>query len=272
MTITVSDCIIYPLKSGQGFQPDKADVLPDGLSGDRGFMLVDADNRFLNQKKLPDLAKFSLITFAQFSPYKISDSLITVNIHNDTVNAACADDETNEALSKIFGRAVKLVEFHGSEKRLLDTLYSSPGDTTLFADAFPILITSQSSLDALAPHFKSSVTMDRFRPNIVLEGAPPFAEDIWKRIKIGNEVELEVVQNCARCAITTIDQKTGVKTGTEPLTTLNKLRKGDKSVYFGVYAIPRKLGTIRPGDTVEVLETRPLSADMSQAKINGLKL
>lgn len=271
MVVTVSDCISYSLKSGAGMQEKVSRIIATGIAGDRQFMLVDADNRYLNQKQLPALATHSLNSIAQVTPIRITNDMIPVTLYGDNIRALRAHDETNAILSHIFKQAVKLVMFPLNEKRNLEAQFSAPGDTTYFADEFPILIASQSSLDTLAPHFKSAVTMDRFRPNIVLEGLPPFAEDVLKRIKIGSEVELEIVKNCARCAITTIDQKTGDKTGAEPLATLNKLRKGENSVYFGAYAIPRKTGTIKIGDGVEVLEKRPICPDMAKTKINGLQ-
>ena len=271
MAVTVSDCISYSLKSGAGMREEEAHIMTTGIAGDRQFMLVDADNHFLNQKQLPALATHSLSSIAQVTPIRITNDLITVTLYGENLHALRAHDETNAILSHIFKQAVKLVMFPLNEKRNLESQFSQPGDTTCFADEFPILIASQSSLDALASHFKSAVAMDRFRPNIVLEGLPPFAEDTLKRIKIGNQVELEIVKNCARCAITTIDQNTGERIGAEPLATLNKLRKGENSVYFGAYAIPRKTGTIKIGDTVEILEKRPICPDMAKTKINGMQ-
>lgn len=271
MTARITSCFSYPLKSGHAASETEAAITATGIAGDRRFMLVDKTGHFLNQKQLPELAVITMDKLAAITPLRITNRKIPVTVYNGTVNAFRAADETNIALSSLFNRAVTLVAFPLNEKRALEAQFSRPEDTTMFADEFPLLVTSQSSLDVLAPHFRSAVTMDRFRPNIVIDGLPPFAEDTLKHIRIGKEVELEIVKNCARCAITMIDQATGQKAGPEPLATLNQLRKGEKSAYFGAYAIPRVLGTIRPGDTVEILDRRPICPDMARTKINGLQ-
>src|SRR5690606_34829723 len=97
--------------------------------------------------------------------------------------------------------------------------------------------------------------MERFRPNLVIRGAAPYAEDRWKRICIG-DVELEIVKPCARCVITTTEQSTGERDGNEPLATLATYRKTGLGVVFGQNAVHLERGTLEVGAPVEVLETR----------------
>ena len=112
--------------------------------------------------------------------------------------------------------------------------------------------------------------MERFRPNIVLEGAEPFEEDVIHEIKIG-DVVLEFVRPCSRCKITTINQTEGVSTSDEPLRTLGRVRRGKggglEGVFFGQNAIPRKLGVIKVGDNVEILSKRALHPALEPSKI-----
>ena len=94
--------------------------------------------------------------------------------------------------------------------------------------------------------------MDRFRPNIVVSGCPPYAEDGWRRIRVGG-IELALVKPCARCAITTTDQATAER-GKEPLRTLATYRSINGKVMFGQNVVHDRGGWLRVGDAIEVLE------------------
>jgi uncharacterized protein YcbX len=130
-------------------------------------------------------------------------------------------------------------------------------DVVSFADGYPFLLTSESSLDELNSRMGTAIPMDRFRPNFVVTGSNAFAEDAWKKIHIG-EAEFHVVKPCARCVITTIDQKTGEKSGAEPLKTLAQFRKKRGKVLFGQNLIAENAGArVRVGDLVTVAQAAP---------------
>jgi uncharacterized protein YcbX len=124
-------------------------------------------------------------------------------------------------------------------------------DQVGFADGYPILLTSDESLKELNARLETPVPMNRFRPNIVLKGCDPFAEDVWKRIKLG-EVEMAIVKPCARCVVTTIDKDT-LKTSREPLKTLNTFRRQAGVVMFGQNVIPLNEGHLEVDMSVQVL-------------------
>jgi len=124
-------------------------------------------------------------------------------------------------------------------------------DHTGFADGYPILLTSEEGLQDLNSHLESPVPMNRFRPNLVVKGCEPFAEDTWNRIRIG-DVELAVVKPCARCEVTTIDKDTLARSK-EPLKTLGQYRKQRLGAIFGQNVIPLNGGSLRLGMTVEIL-------------------
>ena len=129
-------------------------------------------------------------------------------------------------------------------------------DTVSFADAYPFLLIGESSLHDLNEKMGKPLPMNRFRPNFVIAGSEPFAEDSWKKVKIGDTV-FHVVKACARCTVTTIDQQTGEKDGAEPLKTLATFRKKKGNVLFGQYLIAEKAGEIiKTGDKVEILELK----------------
>ena len=98
--------------------------------------------------------------------------------------------------------------------------------------------------------------MTRFRPNLVVAGAQAWAEDDWRRIRIGGAV-FRAVKGCARCVITQIDPDTAVREK-EPIASLARIRRWDGATWFGVNLVPDTVGvTIRAGDEVEVLEAVP---------------
>jgi uncharacterized protein YcbX len=130
-----------------------------------------------------------------------------------------------------------------------------------FADGFPFLLTSEGSLAELVRR-GADVPMERFRPNIVVGGAPAFAEDGWRRIRIGR-LAFRVAKPCARCAITTVDPARGAVAGVEPLRTLASFRGSEDGVLFGMNLVHEGTGSIAVGDPVEV-EAARRAADGSQ--------
>jgi uncharacterized protein YcbX len=133
-------------------------------------------------------------------------------------------------------------------------------DIVSFADAYPFLLIGESSLEDLNARLEQKIPMNRFRPNLVFDDSVPFAEDNWKKIKIGTTV-FHIVKPCARCIMTTINQDTGMLTGKEPLKTLASYRLAQRSLQkkllFGQYMIAENIGEfLRIGDKIEVIETK----------------
>jgi uncharacterized protein YcbX len=167
------------------------------------------------------------------------------------VHAIDQGDEAATWFSDWLGTSVRLVHVADGYKRLVNEEYAvNDDDHTGFADGYPILLTSEEGLQDLNTRLESPVPMNRFRPNIVVKGCEPFAEDTWNRIRIGN-VELAVVKPCARCEVTTIDKET-LERSKEPLKTLGKYRKQKLGAIFGQNVIPLNEGRIELGMAVEV--------------------
>jgi len=138
-------------------------------------------------------------------------------------------------------------------KAMYDGAYGEDDDRVSFADGFPLLLISQAALDQLNGKLAQPVPMLRFRPNLVVAGTAPHAEDGWQRIRVG-AAEFDVAKACTRCVFTTVDFERGVREPSgEPLRTLTTYRRTPGGVTFGQNLIPRKLGTIRVGDSIEVL-------------------
>lgn len=138
----------------------------------------------------------------------------------------------------------------------MDQDYGTPDDRVSFADGYPLLLTSTGSLEELGRWLTDDghppVPMNRFRPNVVVAGAPPWSEDSWRRIRIGS-VTFRVVKLCGRCLVTTIDQATAQR-GRQPLTMLGRRRRFGQQLVFGQNMIPDCRGSIRADDLVQVLE------------------
>ncbi|HWV10483.1 MAG TPA: MOSC domain-containing protein, partial [Pseudomonas sp.] len=164
-----------------------------------------------------------------------------------------AGDEAAEWLSDFIGKACRLVHVPAERARFIQGNLSAE-EKVGFADGFPLLLIGQASLDDLSARVGRPLEMLRFRPNLVIEGAEAYAEDTWRRIRIG-EVEFSVAKGCTRCILTTIDPQTGERSrDREPLTTLKTYREREGEVYFGQNLINLGHGQLQVGMPVEVLE------------------
>ncbi|MVA21939.1 MOSC domain-containing protein [Agrobacterium vitis] len=281
----LSDLCIYPLKSARGLALGQADIRPEGLRRDRQLMLVEPSGHFVTQRELPELARLDVRLDGEFLYMRLDDgrsislslksftSRKSVAVWRSLVDSALADPAVNETLSQWFGRPLELVFFDERASRLANADWAGPDTPVTFADGYQVLITTTASLDALnadmESHGEGMVAMDRFRPNIVIDGALPWEEDQWASIAIGG-LRFDLVKPCARCIMTTQDQKTGSRSGPSPLAAMGRLRmSGDKRVpgpLFGWNAVPRAIGTLRLGDAVEVLERRPEGIELRKRR------
>ncbi|MGK0291604.1 MAG: hypothetical protein ACI86H_003073, partial [bacterium] len=243
--IIVSQLYVYPIKSAQGIALTEAIVGKKGFQYDRRWMLVDENGSFLSQRKYPQMASLE-VQFAgeglsvsapnmsslliPFEP--MTKELLDVQVWDDIVSAVIVGNDSNVWFSKFLGIKSQLVFFPEEEFRQVDQEYAEPQHGTGFSDGFPFLLISEASLDDLNSRLEEPVTMERFRPNIVVQGCNAFEEDFWKEVQIGN-ITFSVVKPCSRCIITTLDPKTGKKIGKEPLKTLSSYRKVKSQVYFG---------------------------------------
>lgn len=266
----VAELSVFPLKSARGRPVDALTVEARGFAGDRRWMLVDPKGRFVSQRELPALARLSAVVTDEGLRLTLEDETIEVarppigggrlpvRIWSDTLELPEATDAATWLTAR-FERPLRLVHQPDDAIRLTSRDWGLSDDQVGLADSFPILVATAASLRDLERQLATPLGMERFRPNLVIEGATPWAEDGWARLRIGG-VELDLVKPCVRCVITTVDQRLGVVTGEEPLAGLRRLRRSaDRrvpGVLFGWNAAPRRLGTIAVGDSVEVVATR----------------
>jgi uncharacterized protein YcbX len=163
-------------------------------------------------------------------------------------------------LSDFLATRSRLVRIGATFSRPILKAAAHPGDTVTFADAYPLLVIGEATLadlnDRLLARGEEPLPMNRFRPNLVVTGAPAFAEDTWACFRVGS-VTFRAGGPCARCIMTTTDQATGQRTGPEPLRTLATYRRDatdPTDVNFGQNLIHEtKSGTLRVGDPVVLL-------------------
>ncbi len=264
--IELSNLTYYPIKACRGFDVTESRVERMGLANDRRMMVVTPKGEFVTQRENASLAlitptlKGGSVTLSapkfnslQFEIRKAGPST-PVNIWKSTdVGAIDQGDEPANWLSEWLGNPVRLVHVDPHFKRKLNPDYAvSDEDHTGFADGYPILVISEESLSDLNSRLDLKLPMDRFRPNMVVKGCQPFAEDAWKRIRIGG-IEIALVKPCPRCVVTMIDKDT-LEKNKEPLKTLSKYRMQEGGVMFGMNAIPLGEGDIKIGMNVEVVE------------------
>ena len=263
---------IYPMKAARAVDLGESVVEPWGLAGDRRWLLVDEDGRFVSQREEPSLARVVVTPLTgtisvasagvpgrQIAAPAAGDgaNMLKVTVWGSTVLAAAAGPAGDAWFSAYLGRPVRLVYLDDPTRRAVDPEFGRDGDVVNFADGYPLLLTSTASLAELGRWLSEDgvqpVPMTRFRPNAVVTGAPPWAEDHWRRIRIG-AVEFRVVKPCGRCVVTTTDQITG-EVGSQPLKMLGRRRRFGEQLVFGQNMIPEDPGLIRAGDPVEVLAT-----------------
>jgi uncharacterized protein YcbX len=254
----------YPVKSLGGAELTHADVGALGIHGDRRFMLIDAAGRFVSARERPELLLWRATWLGEdhvvlIAPDgatqrpQVSDTQLDVRVWDDTFPARLTDEATTTFLSERLGASIRLVFVVDPSPRPVDPKYGTTHDRVGFADGYPVLLLSEESHAELVRRVGQSLSILRFRPNLIVRAGSPHAEDEWRRIRVGT-CEFDLVKPCVRCVLTTVDPSTGEPhPEREPLRTLITYRRGEKGVTFGMNLIPRVFGTLRPGDPIEVL-------------------
>lgn len=187
-----------------------------------------------------------------FSYTSLEGRYDSISVWKDQIEAAYCGEAAERWFSHLLQQPCKLYFFGSQSHR---PVADNPENQIAFADGYPLLLISQASLSELNQRCKSTVVMDQMRPNLVVENTVAYAEDSWKRIRIGT-VEFKVAKPCGRCILTTTNPDTLERNpDREPLSVLKKYRKGsDGEAHFGQNLIALNHGIISQSDKVEILE------------------
>lgn len=280
--MNISEINIYPIKALKGIGLMSAVVERRGFEFDRRWVMVDKEGKFLTQRELPQMATIRVVVQGDSLEVTANGSgtlrveplfegpRVTTQVWASTGEAIAYDLETNEWFSDVLGTEVQLRYMPDDAGRPVNPLFDAGSDKVSFADAYPLLLANEASMADLNSRMETALPINRFRPNLVVSGAEPWAEDGWSRIKVGEAI-FRVVKPSDRCVVTTIDQARGESGGKEPLKTLATFRMSKdvfpdtfeafglapNSVLFAENLIPVTTGVrITVGDTVEVIEKR----------------
>lgn len=275
---TLSQLILYPIKSCAAMPVNEAVATVAGLSAhgvhDREWMLVTNEGQFLTQREFPRMATIvprlegdALVVSAPGLPplslalaAQEASRTLRVQIWDDLVEA----DDCGDAAAAWFGQALdtrcRLVRFKPEAARPTSEKWTGGAPSAaLFADAYPLLLIGQAALDEINARMlaagRAPLPMDRFRPNLVVEGTDPFEEDYTASFKAG-DIVIAPVKPCARCPIPAIDQATGIP-GPDPLDILQSWRS--KAILDGAVCVGMNCivaggagGILRVGQPLEV--------------------
>jgi hypothetical protein len=260
----ISQLFVYPIKSAKGIALDSMQLDQRGPLFDRHWMVIKENGMFQTQRQLPKMCMIEtaldngeLTLSAPGMPElrvepNHGGTAREVEIWKDRVEAQDCGDKVANWLSEYLGRSLRLVEMPRSSRRLVDPEFAFQSETVGFADGFPLLLVSQASLDDFNRHLSVPIGMDRFRPNIVIEGCSPFAEDGWQAVQVG-ELSIRLAKPCSRCIIPSIDQQSGEKQKPVNQALLDHRRRDGKT-FFGQNGLHSEAGTISVGDQVSVVQ------------------
>lgn len=264
--ILLKDIYVYPVKSLGGFRVDSWPIGVGGLQYDRHWMLIDEAGQFLSQRRLPKMALIkTAMTQESLALSAPGQSDLQIGLQQENGKIAEAEiwkdhcvvkevaEQANQWLSDFLGFSCRLVFLLPEHLRQVDLNYARHGDLTSLSDGFPFLIIGEASLNQLNTHLIKDAEMLRFRPNLVVGNCEAYAEDSWRTIQIG-DISFRLPKPCSRCSVPGINPHTA-EISNEPLVTLNRLRRSGGKIYFGQNAIHDKIGSLKVGERVSILES-----------------
>ncbi|XP_047467890.1 mitochondrial amidoxime-reducing component 1 [Mugil cephalus] len=273
----VSQLLIHPLKSGKAVPVAEAECQKMGLKfgelQDRHWLVVTEDGHMVTARQEPRLVLVSLncergqaslngpnMEELRFPIEQPNNPIIGCRVFSADIQGRDCGDKVSQWLTCYLGseKTVRLVHFepHMTPRNSPEPLFPK-SEQVAYPDVAPVMLLSEASVKDLSSKLDNGVTVERFRPSIVISDCKPFDEDTWEQIQIGN-VRLQRVMSCGRCILTTVDPNTGVISRKEPLETLKSYRLCDpseKHIYkkaplFGQLHTVKKTGTLKVGDEV----------------------
>jgi hypothetical protein len=279
VSVTVTGLGIHPVKSTAIRPVMRAEVLTWGLAGDRRWMVIDESGTLVSARELrelflisadtpdtePDLAVPLRMRARGYDPVDVAEpdsQLIDLKMFSNDLQGRPAAESANEWVRAVTGRGdLRLVWCDDPTRRTFQRDWALPTDHAPYTDSCPVTLASLSSLRQLNDWIAQDAAergeeppaplpIGRFRPNVVVDGAEPFAEDCWKRIRIG-EVWFRQPKRVDRCVMTTISA-TDLSSTKEPIRTLARHRLHNQMTWFAIHLVPEGTGAIAVGDEVVV--------------------
>ena len=266
--LTLSALYIYPIKSAGGIQVSASEVGPRGLHLDRRWMVVDHERQPVTQRQFPRMRQLQVSLEdvgllveapgmpALHVPAQPQGTCQQIDFWGDEVGGIRVSDEASAWFGRYLDEGCDLLHMPEDADRWQPT--GRPYRSLLtYVDGNPFNLITEASLADLNTRSPRPVTVQDFRPNLVISGdALPYSEDCWRRIRVG-DVRFEVVESCARCSIVNVTGEG--KMSAEPLRTLTRTRQRDRKVPFGQNMVQdapyaERSGHLRVGDVLEVLE------------------
>ncbi|MFJ6071010.1 MOSC domain-containing protein [Streptomyces sp. NPDC093065] len=257
----------YPVKGCAAVHATTAAVTPAGITHDRAFLVVDGKGVYRTQRRHPQLALVAPEISSDGSsmtlrhpdleplhlPVDRSGPRRPVDLFGEPFQGIDQGSVVGEWLSEAVGETSRLVRVPPDHRRVTDGL--TPG-TSGYADSSAVHILSKASLDLLNERLRAdghpAVPMERFRPNIVVDGwEQPHTEDLVRRVTVGGS-ELGYAKPALRCVVTTVDQRSAHRTGPEPLRALARYRRTEGGLAFGAKFAVVRPGAVSVGDAVTV--------------------
>ncbi|XP_063813631.1 mitochondrial amidoxime-reducing component 1-like [Pseudophryne corroboree] len=278
---TVSQLIIYPIKSCRGVSVQEAECIDLGLVNeeleDRHWLVVTEDGHMVTGRQEPRMVLISVTGCGDSLcleapgmeklvvpvPLPKSNKVLDCRVFGSDIQGRDSGEEASIWLTSYFqsSKPYRLVHFESGmmkprKSNDKEKLFRDK-DLIAYPDASPIMLLSETSLEDLNKRMEQPVSLGNFRPCIVVSGCQAFAEDGWDDVKVGT-TRLKRVMACGRCILTTVDPNTGVLSRKEPLDTLRTFRQSDPSLshlyktspLFGQYYGVEQTGRLRVGDPV----------------------
>lgn len=253
---------IYPIKSARGIEVSQAQVLERGLEHDRRFMLVDQGGNLATARRHPGLLRvntalssdslhISALGMPELRvPLRLEGVERQVRVWFDWMPGVVVGEDSSAWFSEFLGAPLSLVWMPDHSDRRMNPAFG-PSHLS-FADGNPVHLVSESSLSDLESRVGATVAVERFRPNLVVRGSQPYAEDRWTHLRFG-ALEFRSHEACARCMVVNLEPKSGA-IGVEPLRTLSKYRRLGKAVLFGQHLHTQNVGSLQIGQRGTVTE------------------
>jgi len=258
---------IYPIKSLNGVEQSRVEILPHGMNFDRNWMLVDAENKFVTRRERPELSLVKTTFNGEVFQFSFNTKTVVLSIHANEFHSGKIESKVWD--SEVFGfdegenasaffsdflkEKIRLIRMPFQPERIEKSPITGEQTPSSFADSFPILIVGTASLDALNANLEEPIDARYFRPNLVFKTERSFEEDEWQEILIGNTL-LRKAKPCGRCRMINVNPDTG-EYRTDVMRELAKLRTVKNKVILGDLYYPVKTGTIEINSEVKVFTT-----------------